>query len=75
MSTLVIILNIILSAGICVLAFFAWSRVRNALVLFIGLAFGLFAISHLVAAFGLAKSAEEYCLVARSLKSKVKIEL
>jgi hypothetical protein len=58
MSTLVIVLNIILSLGICALALFTWSRVKDALVLFIGLAFGLFAISHLVAAFGLAKSAE-----------------
>ena len=58
MSTIVYVLNIVLSAGICVLAFYTWSRAKSALVLFIGLAFGLFAVSHLVAAFGLAKSAE-----------------
>jgi hypothetical protein len=58
MSTLVSVLNIVLSVGICVLSFYTWSRVKDALVLFIGLAFGLFAVSHLVEAFGLAKSAE-----------------
>jgi hypothetical protein len=58
MSTLVIVLNIVLSAGICALAFYTWTRTKDALVLFLGLAFGLFAISHLVAAFGLGKSAE-----------------
>jgi hypothetical protein len=58
MSTIVYVLNIIFSAGICVLAFYNWARAKNVLVLFIGLAFGLFAISHLVAAVGLAASAE-----------------
>jgi hypothetical protein len=52
------VLNIVFSLGICVLAFYTWVRAKDVLVLFIGLAFGLFAIAHLVAAIGFAASAE-----------------
>lgn len=58
MSTIVYVLNIVFSAGICALAVYTWVRAKDVLVLFIGLAFGLFAIAHLVAAVGLAASAE-----------------
>ena len=38
--------NLSLSATICALGIAGWARVKNALALFIGIAFGLFALSH-----------------------------
>ncbi len=57
-STLISALHLVFSAGVFVLALFAWSKAKSALVLLTGIAFGLFAISHLVVIFGLAESAE-----------------
>lgn len=38
--------TLVLSAAICAVGIVGWARVRNALALYIGLAFGLFALSH-----------------------------
>ncbi|MDD5220164.1 MAG: hypothetical protein PHV11_06340 [Candidatus Bipolaricaulis sp.] len=50
--------NLALSAAICFVAIVGWVRVRNALALFIGVAFGLFALSHLATILGRAESLE-----------------
>ncbi len=44
--------NLALSAAIFVLAMIGWAKVKNALALFIGLAFGLFAVAHLATIMG-----------------------
>jgi hypothetical protein len=66
-STLVTVLNLILSAGIFVLALFTWSRLRSTLALFVGIAFGLFAVSHLVLVLGLGEAAQGLIVVVRVL--------
>ncbi len=66
-STLVNALNLVFSAGIFVLALFTRSKSKSALVLLTGIAFGLFAISHLVVIFGLAVSAEGLIILLRVL--------
>jgi hypothetical protein len=50
--------NLFLSAGISALGIVGWARVKNALALFIGIAFGLFALSHLATILGRAESLE-----------------
>jgi hypothetical protein len=50
--------NLFLSAGISALGIAGWARVKNALALFIGIAFGLFALSHLATILGRAESLE-----------------
>jgi len=66
-STLVTVLNLILSAGIFVLALFTWSRLKSTLALFVGIAFGLFAMSHLVLVLGLGEAAQGLIVVVRVL--------
>ena len=50
--------NLVLSATTFVLAIIGWAKVKNALALFIGVAFGLFALSHLIAIMGWSSSLE-----------------
>jgi len=66
-SALVTVLNLILSSGIFVLALFTWSRLRSTLALFVGIAFGLFAVSHLVLVLGLGEAAQGLIVVVRVL--------
>jgi hypothetical protein len=44
--------NLALSVAIFALAMVGWARVRNALALYIGVAFGLFALSHFASILG-----------------------
>ena len=48
----VTVFNLVVSAGIFALAIIGWARVKNSLALYIGLAFGLFALSHLATILG-----------------------
>ncbi|MCX6094731.1 MAG: hypothetical protein NTY63_07940 [Candidatus Bipolaricaulota bacterium] len=50
--------NLVLSAAICAVGIVGWARVKNALALYIGLAFGLFALSHLATILGKAEALE-----------------
>jgi hypothetical protein len=59
--------NLILSAGIFILAIVGWVRVRNALALFIGVAFGLFALAHLADIFSLGESLEALLIILRAV--------
>jgi hypothetical protein len=55
--------NLVLSAAIFVLAIIGWARVKNALALFIGLAFGLFALSHLATVLRWSESLEGLLII------------
>jgi hypothetical protein len=48
--------NLVLSVAIFALALVGWARVKNALALYIGVAFGLFALSHLATILGWGES-------------------
>jgi len=63
--TLVTVLNLILSAGIFVLALLTRMRTKNTLALLVGAAFGLFAVSHLVTLLRLGDSAQGFIVVVR----------
>ena len=54
-----------LQRRVFVLALFTWAKSKSALALLTGIAFGLFAISHLVVIFGLAVSAEGLIVLLR----------
>jgi hypothetical protein len=59
--------NLVLSVGVFVLAMIGWARVRNALALFIGLAFGLFALSHLATILLWSESLEALLILLRAV--------
>jgi hypothetical protein len=59
--------NLVLSVGVFVLAMIGWARVRNALALFIGLAFGLFALSHLATVLRWNESLEALLILLRAV--------
>ena len=59
----VTVFNLVVSAGIFVLAIIGWARVKNSLALYIGLAFGLFALSHLATSLGWSESLTALLLI------------
>ncbi|MEW5826640.1 MAG: hypothetical protein AB1778_07390 [Candidatus Bipolaricaulota bacterium] len=59
--------NLVLSGAIFVLAMIGWGRVKNALALFIGIAFGLFALSHFAAILGWSESLEALLIILRAV--------
>ena len=63
--TLVTVLNLILSAGIFVLALLTRTRIKNTLALLVSTAFGLFAVSHLVTLLGVGESAQGFIVIVR----------
>ncbi len=59
--------NLVLSTAIFALAIVGWARVRNALALFIGVAFGLFALSHLATILRWSESLEALLIIFRAV--------
>jgi hypothetical protein len=59
--------NLVLSAGIFILSIIGWARVRNALALFIGVAFGLFALAHLADIMSWGQSLEALLIILRAV--------
>lgn len=59
--------NLVLSAVICGVGIVGWARVRNAFALYIGLAFGLFALSHLATVLGRAESLEALLILLHAV--------
>lgn len=57
------IVNLVLCIVILILGYYGYKKSKNKTVLYVGLAFALFGISHLVAVLGY-KTALEYVLVA-----------
>lgn len=55
--------NLVLSAAIFVLAVIGWARVKNALALFIGIAFALFALMHLATILRWSESLEPLLII------------
>jgi hypothetical protein len=63
----VTIVNLILSLTILVLGITAYGKKKNSLALYIGAAFGLFALSHLLTLLGLAQSLTVFLIAIRTL--------
>ncbi|MDD5263840.1 MAG: hypothetical protein PHU43_03290 [Candidatus Bipolaricaulis sp.] len=59
--------NLVLSAAICAVGIIGWARVKNALALYIGVAFGLFALSHLATILGKAESLEALLILLHAV--------
>jgi uncharacterized membrane protein YfcA len=59
--------NLVLSTAILVLAIVGWVRVRNALALFIGVAFGLFALAHLATILRWSESLEALLIIFHAI--------
>jgi hypothetical protein len=59
--------NLILSLTILVLGVVAYGKKKNGLALYIGGAFGLFGLSHLLTLLGLAQSLTAFLIVIRTL--------
>jgi hypothetical protein len=63
----VVIVNLILCIFIVVLAILEYSKTKSSIALFIGIAFGLFGISHLLTLLGLADSLTTPLIIIRIL--------
>jgi hypothetical protein len=61
------ILNLTLCTIILALGVMGYSRKKNILPLFIGIAFGLFGISHLLTIIGLKETLETFLIVIRTI--------
>jgi hypothetical protein len=61
------IVNLILSVAIFVLGIGAYGKKKNGMALYIGLAFSLFGLSHLLTLLGLAQSLTTYLIIIRTL--------
>jgi uncharacterized membrane protein (UPF0136 family) len=59
------IVNLILSIVILVLGIWAYTKKKGVVPLYIGIAFGLFAISHLLTLLGLAASLTVFLIIIR----------
>lgn len=59
--------NLVLSAGVLVLALIGYARVKNILALFIGIAFGLFALTHLAVILTWGESLETLLILLRAV--------
>jgi hypothetical protein len=59
------IVNLILSIVIIVLGIWAYTKKKGVVPLYIGIAFGLFAISHLLTLLGLAASLTVFLIIIR----------
>jgi len=60
-------MNLVLCVVIVALAILAYNRKKSRIALYIGVAFGLFGISHLVSLIGLGPSLTNALLVIRTL--------
>jgi len=61
------IVNLILSLAILVLGIGAYAKKKNGMALYIGVAFALFGLSHLLTLLGLAQSLTTYLIIIRTL--------
>jgi hypothetical protein len=61
------IVNLILSLAILVLGIAAYGKKKNGMALYIGVAFALFGLSHLLTLLGLAQSLTTYLIIIRTL--------
>ena len=61
------IVNLTLCIIILVLGFFGYRKTRNPVPLYIGIAFGLFGISHLATILGLKTALEAFLIVIRTV--------
>ena len=61
------IVNLIVSLAILVLGIVAYGKKKNGMALYIGVAFALFGLSHLLALLGLAQSLTTYLIIIRTL--------
>jgi hypothetical protein len=61
------IVNLILSVAILVLGIGAYGKKKNSMALYIGVAFALFGLSHLLTLLGLAQSLTVYLIIIRTL--------
>ncbi|MCK9357395.1 MAG: hypothetical protein M0R22_09685 [Dehalococcoidia bacterium] len=61
------LVNLILAAAVCVLGLWAYARKTSRSALFVGMAFGLFAVAHLLTLLGLAASLNTLLTVIRVL--------
>ena len=61
------LINLILATIILVLGLFAYGRTRSAAALLVGVAFGLFAVAHLLTLLGLAGTMATLLVVIRVL--------
>ncbi len=64
---MVTISNLVLSTIILIMGIWEYTRSQSRTVLYIGIAFGLFAITHLLSLLGLAASLSAFILVIRVL--------
>jgi amino acid transporter len=60
-------LNLILSLIILFLGFWNYNKVNDLIPVFIGLAFGLFGLSHLLTLFGLKTTLEIFLIIIRTI--------
>lgn len=61
------VVNLVLSAVILIFGLIGWRRSRKVFPLYIGIAFGLFGLSHLAMILGLAASLEVLLIVIRTV--------
>jgi len=60
-------LNLVLSVLVLFLGFWNYSKKSNLIPVYIGIAFGLFGVSHLLTLFGLKNTLEVFLIVIRTL--------
>ncbi len=63
----IVTMNLILSATILLLALYVYSKKKLVMALLIGLAFGLFAVSHLATLLGLAEALQTFLIAVRTI--------
>jgi hypothetical protein len=63
----VTIINLVLTTVILILGIWAFVKRKSDVALYIGIAFGLFAVSHALTLAGLAASLEAFLIVVRTI--------
>ena len=62
---IVSVLNLLLTVIVCALGIWGYSRTKYEVPLYIGIAYGIFAVSHLVAVLGLAVNLNVFLIIIR----------
>lgn len=63
----IVVVNLVLCVFICALGLAGWRRSGNRLPLYVGIAFGLFGVSHAATILELSKSLEAALIVVRTI--------
>ena len=64
---MITLVNLVLAIIILIMGIWAWTARRSRSMLYVGIAFGLFALTHLLTLLGLASSMAAFILIVRVL--------